>query len=88
MATRSGKTKSGFEFEIDEEIFDDWKIFKAIGAVNDGDRLAYRTIIRDTLGQEQAAELEKHCTGENGRVSTAKMISEINEIYEISAKNS
>lgn len=76
----TGTTTSGFTFEIDEEMLDDYELFEDICAIDNGD-VSKITIVADgCLGKEQMKRLKEHCRNEKGRVSTMRMIDEITQI--------
>ena len=76
----TGKTQSGFEYTIDENIGDDYELLELMGKVRNGDPLAIFELIERVLGKEQHLALKEHCR-EDGRVSTAKMNAEIVDIF-------
>ena len=77
----SGVTQTGFVYNIDENIGDDYEILKLMKSVRDGDQLAIIDLIERILGPEQNRALEDHCRTEDGRISTAKMNEEIVDIF-------
>ena len=83
-----GKTKSGFEFEIDERILTDWRLIDAIGLSESTDASEQIRGVRDlaklVLG-EQADALKKHIADKNnGFIPVDKMTDAITEIITIS----
>ena len=76
----TGKTASGFEYQIDDNIGDDYELLELMGEVRNGDTLAIFALIDKILGKEQHKALKEHCRVE-GRVSTAKMNEEIVDIF-------
>ena len=75
-----GKTKSGFEFEIEEEVLDDYEILEDLCAVDNGEVNKIPKVASNILGEEQMKKLKEHLRGENGRVSASKMGEAIGEI--------
>ena len=75
-----GKTQSGFEFTINENIGDDYELLELMGQVRNGDTLSIFELIDRVLGKEQHKALKEHCRVD-GRVSTAKMNEEIVDIF-------
>lgn len=73
----TGKTKSGFEYKVDEAVTDDWELYEHLGAGN-----AYEEGLgaRKVLGEEQYKALKDHCRDENGRVPVKKFDEEFGEI--------
>ena len=76
----TGKTQSGFEFTIADNIGDDYELLELMGQVRNGDTLAIFELINRVLGKEQHKALKEHCRV-NGVVSTAKMNEEIVDIF-------
>ena len=75
-----GKTTSGFEFKISENIIDDYELVEALGALDD-DPLMVPKVVTMLLGKEQTTALKEHARVD-GRVSTQKMMDEIKDIFE------
>ncbi|QDK71456.1 hypothetical protein [Lactococcus protaetiae] len=75
-----GTTKSGFRYEISENIGDDYEVLKLIkGVENDGTLIV--DLVSKVLGGKQADNLEKFLKKRDGYVSTEKMGKEIIEIF-------
>jgi len=76
-----GKTTSGFEFKIDENIADDWEFLKMIRKTND--EPAYIIdVAGKVLGDKQLKKLEKHCRDKSGKVTITAITTEMTEIFE------
>lgn len=75
-----GKTKSGFEFHIKEEVLDDYEILEDLCAIDEGEVNKIPKVAIKILGDEQMKRLKDHIRGENGRVSALKMGEAIGEI--------
>ena len=75
----SGKTQSGFEYTIADNIGDDYELLELMGEVRNGDTLAIFELIDRVLGKEQHKALKEHCRID-GRVSTTRMNEEIVDI--------
>lgn len=78
----TGKTSSGFEYELDEGTLDDYELLNAIQKFDQGDPLAVVDMIDRLLGEEQRDALKEHVREENGRVPMTKMLKEAMEIFE------
>lgn len=76
-----GKTKSGFEFKVEDEATDDWELLEALTKVDRGNITFLIDAAKMLLGDEQLSELKKHCKA-NGRVSAEKMMEEITDILQ------
>lgn len=90
MAGLKGKTDSGFEFELEEGTLDDWELLEVLREVDKGHKWAFTDVLENLFHDKTDRDrLKEHCRGENGRVSSEKMIHEILEIFKnANAKNS
>lgn len=88
---KKGKTKSGFEFEVDENVVNDMRLVDAVAEVADGSNpLAISFVVKTILGDAKEA-LYKHVAEEDGRVPVEKINDEVTEIINLlgsSGKNS
>lgn len=75
-----GKTKSGFEFHIEEEVLDDYEILEDLCAIEEGEANKIPKVAIRIIGDEQMKKLKEHLRGKNGRVSASKMGEAIGEI--------
>ena len=83
-----GNTKSGFEFEIDENVFDDWELIEKFRAIEKGEDSLVVDVIEQILGIEQKERLKEFIRDKNGKVSASGMEMELEEIFEAcQAKN-
>ena len=78
----TGKTKSGFEYEIPETVGDDYEVLEALARLQqkDGGILQIVTLIDRVLGSEQRDAFKEHCRVD-GRVSTEKIAEEFFDIF-------
>lgn len=78
-----GKTKTGFEFEVKENVIDDMRIVEAVAeTVNGENPLAVVMIVNQILGEEQKESLYKHLEEPGGRVPIEKVSNAITDIFE------
>ena len=75
-----GKTRSGFEFEVAEDIANDMELFEALCDWDAGDAKAVVPVCRIVLGQQKKALYDHLRTGD-GRVPVDKVSDEILEIF-------
>ncbi len=75
-----GKTSSGFEFEISEEVVNDYELLENLGELEENP-LMLGKIVNQILGKEQTAKLKAHVKNKNGLIPTNKMTDEITEIF-------
>lgn len=76
----SGKTRTGFEYVIDDNVFDDYEILELMAKVKKNDPLAIFELIERLLGEEQKDQLKDHVRV-NGRVSMSAINDEIVDIF-------
>lgn len=77
-----GTTTTGFEFEIPEEMQDDWELFEMLREVDKGNMGIMVDVAYKLLGDEQLARLKEHVKEKHGHVSTAGMGAELAYILE------
>ncbi len=78
-----GKTKSGFEFAVDPNKFDDWEILEKLNEIDNGNSALMVDVARQVLGQEQLDALKEHVRGVNGgKVTITAMGEALGEIFE------
>lgn len=76
-----GKTKSGFEFKLEEDTLDDWELFEDLTAVEEGESTKIIGCAKRILGNEQYNRLKEFLRDENGKISTTAMSNAISEIF-------
>lgn len=86
----TGETSTGFKFEIEESVLDDYELLETLIDVDNGNDLALFRTIDMILSKEQKNLLKEHLRGIHGRVPASAMVSEIMDIMEASStgKNS
>ena len=80
-----GKTSSGFEFEISEDVANDYELVENLGELEDNP-LILGKIVNQILGKEQTARRTDHVRKEKGIVPTDRMTQEIIEIFQNSGE--
>ena len=85
-----GKTQSGFEFELEEDVLNDYELLEALREIDKGDEGAIVDVMNIILSKDQLRALKEHLRNEKGRVGAIEMISEFSEIMKASreGKNS
>lgn len=76
----SGKTRTGFEYTIDEEALNDYEILELMAKVRNNDVLSIFELIERLLGEDQKNRLKEHCRV-NGRVPISAINDEIVDIF-------
>lgn len=85
-----GTTKSGFEFTIDPEVFNDWEILETLYDIDEGNSQLAVKVARSVLGTDQLEGLKEHIKAENGGKATIEAMGDaLQEIFEAcdSSKN-
>lgn len=79
-----GKTKSGFKYNVNENIRTDWRFVKALADADSEDaskQLSGATrMVNLLLGDEGEAKLEAHVAQEDGVVPIERIMDEVREI--------
>lgn len=86
-----GKTASGFEYHISEDVFDDYELLQNIAELSKGNDVCFVPVVRCLIGEEQENALKAHLRKRDGRVKTTAMTTEIVEMIQAcrsSGKNS
>jgi len=76
-----GKTKSGFEFQISEDIADDYELLESLVAVDKGEVGELFSVVERVLGSDQKKALVEHVRNESGKVKLSLMIEEMEDIF-------
>ena len=81
----TGKTQTGYEYEIDERILSDWRLTKAIVDTQDKDDIkklrAAEEIAVLLLGEDGESALLRHVADQNdGFMPTDKVMAELMDI--------
>ena len=76
-----GKTSSGFDFVISEDIINDYELIENLGELDDNPIILGK-IVKQILGKEQTVKLKDHIRNENGVVPIEKMTQEIIGIFQ------
>lgn len=78
----TGKTRSGFEFELDDEVLDDYELLEILHKLDSGEYGLVTEMVGKLLGEEQKDLLKEHVRGEDGKVSAKRMMDEVAEIFQ------
>ncbi len=79
MEKEKGRTKSGFEFEIDRSVID-MELLDELADMQENPALTGRVLAR-LLGKEQKRALYDHIRDENGHVPIDKAAAELVDIF-------
>lgn len=78
-----GTTKSGFNFELNEDDLDDYELFELIAGVSENQFLLPKLVVK-LLGEEQKKRLLDHVRAPDGRVPLTVIDKEITDIFGMS----
>jgi hypothetical protein len=78
----TGKTKSGFEFEVDPEVVKDIEFLELLGEA-EGNPLKFGKMLDALFGKEQKKRLYDHVRNESGRALIDDVDREAGEILNI-----
>lgn len=78
----TGKTQSGFEYAVDESVADDMELLENLCLLDGGEMSVLPTILTQLLGAGQKKALYDFLRGENGRVSSKKVVMELRSIFD------
>lgn len=81
MAKNKGKTRSGFEFEVDADVMDDMYMIEAIADTMNDNPIALSKVCTMLFGKEQKERLYKHLEDEKGKVRVEKIGEEIVDVF-------
>lgn len=80
----TGKTESGFEFQLNEEMFNDMELLDKLVEADSGNYTALSNVITIIIGKEQKQRLYDHVRNEAGRVPIKAVADEFREIISLS----
>jgi len=80
-----GKTKTGFEFEIDDAVLNDYELLELFADVDENPLLVPK-LVKTILGEKQKNKLIEHVRDEKGIASADKVAKEIEDILTSSAE--
>ncbi|HGF7640662.1 hypothetical protein LGV83_11620 [Enterococcus durans] len=75
----TGKTKSGFSYQIQKEQVENYEFVELIGEVDENPTKLPK-VLKMLFGKEQTDKLKDHLRTEDGFVPTQKMIEEFSEV--------
>ncbi len=75
----TGKTKSGFKFELDENVLDDWEYLEILSEIDEGKVQKLPKMFEMLLGKDQYKAL-KEFLRKDGKVSAESMANAFDEI--------
>lgn len=79
-----GKTSTGFEFKLEDDVLDDYELLEALTAVDAGQYGKVTEMVERLLGTEQKEQLKGHVRSLYGKVAVTKLLEEVEEIFDAS----
>lgn len=76
-----GKTKTGFEYEIDKKILNDYELLEEIDNIGKNPLIIIK-LLKRLLKEEQLEKLKEHIRNEEGIVPIDKMEKELIDIFD------
>lgn len=77
----TGKTKTGFEYEIDKKILNDYELLEDIDNIGKTPLIIIK-LLKKLLKEEQLEKLKEHIRNEEGIVPIDKMEKELIDIFD------
>ncbi|MBF1201124.1 MAG: hypothetical protein HXM14_02835 [Fusobacterium periodonticum] len=77
----TGKTKTGFEYEIDKKILNDYELLEEIDNIGKNPLIIIK-LLKRLLKEEQLEKLKEHIRNEEGIVPIDKMEKELIDIFD------
>lgn len=77
-----GKTKSGFEYSVSDDVFDDYELLENLSALTKGEDLAFVSVMEHLLSEDQRKALKDHLRKRDGMVRTTALTAEAIEIFQ------
>lgn len=74
-----GTTKSGFQYQIPEDVYDDIELVEYLAKMYGGDLTAVPSVIEILMGKDQKKALYNHLR-KDGRVRATLVMNEIEEM--------
>ncbi len=78
----TGKTSTGFEFEVFANVMQNAEFLELFADVQDGENLKIFKLVKLVLGEDQKKKLYDHIRDEDGDVSIDDLADEVREIFE------
>lgn len=84
---KEGKTNSGFEYAIKDEVLDDWELLEKLHDIDNGAIGLVVDVANTLFDKDQLDSLKKHVAEVYGRVSVTGMVTELRDILDGDEKN-
>ena len=78
----TGKTKAGFEYQIHDDVLDDFEVLELVGAVDES-ITALPKLLTAVFGADQKKAYNEHMRNpKTGRISTQAVLEDIENMFE------
>ena len=77
----TGKTKTGFEYNIDKKMLNDYELLEEIDNIGKNPLIIIK-LLKRLLKEEQLEKLKEHIRNEEGIVQIDKMEKELTDIFD------
>lgn len=78
-----GKTKTGFEYRLQDYVLDDFEVLELVGAVDEGNLTALSKLLTALLGDEQKKVYLEHVKSiKKTHISTEVITEDIKALFE------
>lgn len=77
----TGKTSTGFEYQLEDGVFDDYELLEVLREIDKGESGKIVDMVNIMFPKEQKEALKNHVREENGKVPASKLIKEVMEIF-------
>lgn len=79
-----GKTESGFEWKIEDWVFDDVEVLELYAEIEEGNGQYIGKLLQKVFGKESKKKLYDHVRAEHGNVPYQALMNEVVEIFNAS----
>ncbi len=79
-----GKTENGFEFELDDEVLDDWELLESLREVDRGNEEYIIDAAKLLLGEKQYEDLKTFIKNKYGKIKASIMAMEVVNVLNVS----
>lgn len=78
----TGKTSTGFEYQLKDGIFDDYELLEILRKIDKGESGHIVDMVDMMFSAEQKEALKNHVREEDGRIPASKLLKEVMEIFQ------
>lgn len=78
----TGKTSTGFEYQLKDGIFDSYELLETLRKIDKGESGYIVDMVDMMFSAEQKEALKSHVREEDGRIPASKLLKEVMEIFQ------